>query len=43
MDLELCMQEDGTGIFGDICYACDIYDLGSVQEMKTHLLVCGTM
>ena len=43
MDLELWMQEDGTGIFGAICYACDIYDLGSIENMKTHLLVSRTV
>ena len=29
--------------FGAICYACDIYDLGSIENMKTHLLVSGTV
>ena len=41
MDVELWMQEDGTGIFGAVLYACDIFDEGTIKNMATHLLVRG--
>lgn len=43
MDLELWMQEDGTGISGMVLYACDIYDEGTIRNVAAHLLVRTTL
>lgn len=39
MDLELWMQEDGTGIFGAVLYSEDIFDEATAQGVAAHVLV----
>ena len=39
MDLTLWMQEDGTGIFGALLFATDIFDAGTIQRMANNFVV----
>lgn len=39
MDLELWMQEDGTGIFGAVLYSEDIFDAATAQGVAAYVLV----
>ena len=39
MDLALWMQEDGTGIFGSLIFAPDIFDIATMQRMAKHFVV----
>ncbi len=39
LDLELWMQEDGTGIFGSVLYSADIFDEATAQRVARHVLV----
>ena len=39
MDLTLWMQEDGTGIFGALLFATDIFDAGTIQRMVSNFVV----
>lgn len=39
MDLALWMQEDGTGIFGSLIFATDIFDAATMQSMAKHFVV----
>ena len=39
MDLALWMQEDGTGIFGSLIFATDVFDAATMQGMAKHFVV----
>ena len=39
MDLGMWMQEDGTGIFGSLLYAMDIFNAATMQGMAKHFVV----
>ena len=39
MDLALWMQEDGTGIFGSLIFATDIFDAATIQGMAKCFVV----
>ena len=39
MDLALWMQEDGTGIFGALLFATDVFDAGTIRRMVSNYVV----
>ena len=39
MDLTLWMQEDGTGIFGALLFATDIFDASTIERMVSNFVV----
>ena len=39
MDLGMWLQEDGTGIFGSLLYAMDIFNAATMQGMAKHFVV----
>ena len=39
MDLALWLQEDGTGIFGALLFATDVFDAGTIRRMVSNYVV----
>ena len=39
MDVALWMQEDGTGIFGSLVFATEVFDVATMQRVAKHLVV----